>query len=81
MFLWETIKTLIRLQTDAARDESQTKAVHEAAFMIAIRFSGEEESWGKSGVISCFGGVRRKSAQSNTFFHRLGSHDRFSTPK
>lgn len=80
-FLRETIKTLIRLQTAAAKDESKTKNVHQVVFMIAIKFSGEEESWGKSGVISCFGGVRRKSAQSNTFFHRLGSHERFITPK
>lgn len=67
----------IRLQTGAAKDESKTKGVRAVVFMIAIKFNGEEESWGKSLIMSCFGGVRGKSAQSNTFLHRLGSHGAF----
>lgn len=35
--------TLIRPQSDAGKDESKTKDVHEVVFMIAIKFSGEEE--------------------------------------
>lgn len=38
-----TMTTLIRLHTAAAKDESRTKDAHEVVFMIAIKFSGEEE--------------------------------------
>lgn len=39
----ETMTTLINPQRDAAEDESKTKDAHEVVFMIAIKFSGEEE--------------------------------------